>query len=292
MGAWGTGISSNDTYADIYGQFIDLYNDGYSPSEISDELVRANQETIEMYEDAPNFWYAIANAQWECNALQNDVLERVRRYIDSKEDLNIWEELGATKADLKAREKVLRKFLEKLETTKKNPRRRKTKKFFDSLFTKGDCLVYRMSNGNYGGAFVLTDEHQTEFGQNYIAITTIDSPVKPTLEDFEKAEVLVRREDQYRFEGMGNLVVERVDQPQIGGFLAESFKLNPIEIEVIGRLRIVRDYKIERIVVFGWIVLSIVVPGKAEYEEKNGTPKTRLFLTEWTKRKWNLPFMK
>ena len=27
MGAWGTGISSNDTYADIYEQFIDLYNE-------------------------------------------------------------------------------------------------------------------------------------------------------------------------------------------------------------------------------------------------------------------------
>jgi len=24
MGAWGTAISSNDTYADIYGEFVDL----------------------------------------------------------------------------------------------------------------------------------------------------------------------------------------------------------------------------------------------------------------------------
>ena len=30
MGTWGTGISSNDTFADIYDEFFDLYNDGLS----------------------------------------------------------------------------------------------------------------------------------------------------------------------------------------------------------------------------------------------------------------------
>jgi len=34
MGAWGIAISSNDTYADIYGEFFDLYNDGLDIAEI------------------------------------------------------------------------------------------------------------------------------------------------------------------------------------------------------------------------------------------------------------------
>jgi hypothetical protein len=36
MGAWGTAISSNDTYADIDEEFFDLYNDGQTvPSQIN-----------------------------------------------------------------------------------------------------------------------------------------------------------------------------------------------------------------------------------------------------------------
>lgn len=285
MGAWGTGISSNDTYCDIYDQFIDLYNDGHSASAITEKLIRDNQEAIEIREDAPNFWYAIANAQWECKDLESEILGRVRDYIESGEDLKIWEELGATKADLRERKKALRKFLQKLETTKRNPRRRRKKKHINSLFSKGDCLVYTMSNGNYGGAFVLTDEQQTETGTNYIAITIINSDVKPTLPDFEKAEVLVQRADEYRFEGTGNLIVERVDKARIGGFDAALVDFDRTDIEVIGRLPVVREYEIPRspTVGYGWIVLRIFVPGKAAYEEKNGTPQTRRFLSEWTK---------
>jgi hypothetical protein len=96
MGAWGTGISSNDTYADVYGQFFDLYNDGLSVSDASSKLIRENREAIETFEDAPNFWYALAKAQWECKELDSEVFDRVAQYIQTGEDMEIWSELGAT----------------------------------------------------------------------------------------------------------------------------------------------------------------------------------------------------
>ena len=65
MGSWGTGISSNDTFADIYGQFIDLYNEGLSVSEITKKLIVENQDAINDAEEASNFWFAIANGQWK-----------------------------------------------------------------------------------------------------------------------------------------------------------------------------------------------------------------------------------
>jgi hypothetical protein len=46
MGAWGTAISSNDTYADIFDEFFELYNDGLEVVEISKRLIQNNQETI------------------------------------------------------------------------------------------------------------------------------------------------------------------------------------------------------------------------------------------------------
>jgi len=73
MGAWGTAISSNDTYADIYGEFFDFYNDGLDVAEISQKLIAANQETINDKDDCNNFWFALAKAQWECKQLDKDI---------------------------------------------------------------------------------------------------------------------------------------------------------------------------------------------------------------------------
>ena len=83
MGAWGTAISSNDTYADIYGEFFDLYNDGQSVEDISKKLITDNQETINEPDDSNNFWFALAKAQWECKQLDNDILERVKQIIET-----------------------------------------------------------------------------------------------------------------------------------------------------------------------------------------------------------------
>lgn len=282
MGAWGTGISSNDTYADIYDQFIDLYNKGQSVYEISKRLIVENQETINLPEDATNFWFAIANGQWECKALESDILTKVEQIIRRGEDLEIWKELGASPADLKTRKKVLNKFLTKLQTEKEKPKKRTKKKYYNSIFKKGDCLIYIMENGNYGGAFVLTDEEETEVGTNYIAITTLDNEEKPKLEDFKKAEVYIKRVNEISFKG-SEMRKEWVDQAQIGGFSALGFKNYKIDIEVIGKLTIHKDYKIrtDRQVGFGWIVLKSAIPFNNEYIKLNGQPKTKLNLREW-----------
>jgi hypothetical protein len=287
MGAWGTGISSNDTYADIYDQFIELYNEGLPVSEITKRLIAENQETINLPEDATNFWFALANGQWECKALDKDIFTTVERIIKTGEDLAIWKELDASQADLKLREKVLNKFLTKLQTEKDKPKKRTKKKYYNSIFKKGDCLTYIMENGNYGGAFVLTDEQETEVGTNYIAITTLDKKEKPTLDDFKKAEIYIKRVNEISFKG-SEMRQEWVDQPQIGGFSALLFKNHKVDIEVIGQLPIYKDYKIrtDRQVGFGWIVLKSAIPYKDEYIKINGQQKSKLKLSEWTKKHW------
>lgn len=286
MGTWGTAISSNDTYADVYDQFIDLYNDGLSVSEITRKLIADNQETINMPEATNNFWFALAKGQWECQCLDNEILAKVEDIILSGSDLAVWKELEASDADLKVREKVLCKFLEKLKTVKNKPRIRRKKKLYDSIFQKGDCLTYLMDNGNYGGAFVLTDERQTETGTNYIAITTIDMPVKPTVNDFKDAEVYIIRAKERKFKG-SVLTENWVDQPQIGGFYATT-KRDSIDIEVVGQLPIYKEYKIraDLVVGFGWIILKSAISNKKEYIKLNGQSKSKLKLSKWTKNNW------
>jgi len=284
MGAWGTAISSNDTYADIYEEFIDLYNDGGSVTKITEQLINDNQETINLPEDATNFWFAIANAQWECKELDKYILKKVEDIVNTGEDLRIWKELEASESDLKAREKVLIKFLAKIKTEKEKPRRRTKKKVYTSIFKKGDCLTYVMDNGNYGGAFVLTDEQETPTGMNYIAITTIDKVEKPTLIDFKNAEIYVKRRKLFIFKE-NSAVEEWSDEPEIGGFFADSFKKEKIEIDVIAQLPIHNNYVIrqDRFTGFGWGVLKESIPFKTEYTRINGKAKLTLKLSEWSK---------
>jgi len=191
MGTWGNAISSNDTYADIYGDFFELYNNGLDVPEISKKLISENQETIKNSDDSNNFWFALAKAQWECKQLDKELFEQVKKIIETDADLEVWRELNADEKDIKKRKVVLNKFLEDLQTEKTKAKSRKKKIICQPVFEKGDCLTFKLENGNYGGAVVLEAIKDTEYGYNLIATTRINQPNKPTRKDFESTDVLV-----------------------------------------------------------------------------------------------------
>ena|SRR5215204_2297473 len=191
MGAWGTGISSNDTYADVYGGFLELFNSGKEVAEITSELTKQFAETVAHPHENHDFWFAVAKAQWECKQLDAVVLDRVTRIIESGENIRVWQDLHASEADVRKRRAVLEKFLSLLRSERGNPRKRKKKIIREPVFEKGECLTFRLSNGNYGGAVVLEAIKGAEHNYNLIAITRINQAEKPTAEDFLRAEVLV-----------------------------------------------------------------------------------------------------
>jgi len=191
MGSWGTAISSNDTYADIYGEFFDLYNGGQSVEDISKTLIAGNQELINEPDDSNNFWFALAKAQWECKKLDVIVLEKVKEIIETGSDLEVWQQLDADEKDIKKRKIVLDKFLVDLQTEKTKAKARKKKIIRQPPFEKGDCLTFKLANGNYGGVVVLEAVRDTEYGNSLIASTRINQAAKPVKRDFENAEVLI-----------------------------------------------------------------------------------------------------
>lgn len=197
MGAWGIAVSSNDTYADVYGDFMDLYNDRLEVKEITERLVMTYQETINDPNDANNFWFAIAKAQWDCKQLDHQILNQVKRVIDEGSDLEVWKQLGATEKELTKRQAILQKFLETLLSEKKTAKSQKKKVIRQPVFEKGDCLTFKLANGNYGGAIVL-EALYTELGHNLIALTNLNCSEKPSQKDFEKANILVRHFGAYK----------------------------------------------------------------------------------------------
>jgi hypothetical protein len=289
MGTWGTGIKSNDTSGDIYDDFFKLYNEGKTVKEISEKLIIENKELIEDKYESNNFWFTLALCQWECKQLETSLFEKVKEIIESKTDLVIWKELDATDADIKEREIELNKFQTKLQTERKVAKKIIKTKYYNSIFIKGDCFIFKMIDGNYGGAFVLTDEQNTEIGANFIALTDISKTEKPTIEDFKEAKVYIRREKDVNhfFAKFGKIKIEVNDIPQIGMVNAIDFKKEKIEFETIGNLKLYRQYKPGNSYRgIPWNQLLQILPNKENDEKQYGKPKTKIKISKWTKWHW------
>lgn len=233
MGAWGTAISSNDTYADIYDEFFELYNDGLEVAEISKRLIQNNQETINDPDDCNNFWFTLAKAQWECKELDKELYNRVKIIIDTGSDIEVWRQLDADEKDLKKRKLVLDKFISDISTEKPKAKARKKKKeqkILQPVFSKGDCVTFKLANGNYGGAVVLEAIYDTEYGNNLIAATRINKQNKPSLDDFKNSTVLVLNFASWK------------DSPNIHWYSPIRHKNVENLIEVVGQIKVDTTY--------------------------------------------------
>jgi hypothetical protein len=144
-----------------------------------------------MRDESNNFWFALAKAQWDCKALDIKVHEKVREIISSGLDLEIWRDLGCSEDAIKKRGKVLDRFLGQLQSERPKAKSRKKRRLLQPIFAKGDCLTFRLANGNYGGAVILEAEPDTEQGSNLVAVTRINQPRKPQISEFENAEILL-----------------------------------------------------------------------------------------------------
>ncbi|WP_421976933.1 hypothetical protein [Roseivirga seohaensis] len=237
MGSWGTGISSNDTYADVYSLFFDLYNDGLEVVEISTKLISENQEILSDPEDCNNFWFALAKAQWECKLLNEDVYNRIKSIIETGADLEVWRQLEADEKDIKKRKAVLDKFLISLQTEKVKPKARKKKIIRQPVFEKGDCLTFKLANGNYGGAVILDAIKDTEHGFNLVAIVRINQLEKPDQKSFEETEILVLNSGSLN------------NKPAVKWYLPNRHKQVEHLIEKISTLDILIDYDVSKLMI-------------------------------------------
>jgi hypothetical protein len=270
MGTWGTGISSNDDYADVYSEFFELYNDGKEVPEVTELVIARNSEMLSMPEAANNVWFAIAKAQWECKQLQSEIYGRVKEIIDSDADLKILADLDADQSDIEKRRKVLEKFLSKLQSERPKAKARKKRVIRDPIFKKGDCLTFKLKNGNFGGAVVLEAEYGTELGLNLVAVIRINQPEKPTLEIFKNADVMIKNFARWE------------DKPEIIWICNYKPKEVNSFVEILGVLKIANDYlspeqRYRYPFTSDWKSTLIDVPGlQFDSENVNGRPKKTL----------------
>ncbi len=276
MGHWGTSIKSNDTYADIYGDFFDLYNDGKTVGEITISLKSKYADVIKDKDDRNNFWFSLARAQWECKALDSQVFTKVKSIIESGDDLRLWKELGSDDKQVRLRAKVLEKFIAELSVEKAVPKKRKKKITRQPVFEKGDCLTFQLSNGNYGGAIVLEAIKDSEFGLNLIASTRINQTKKPTIEEFKNSKILILTFGEYK------------SIPDIGWRYAQFFKESTVSFEKVGQLNVDIDYDPQGRDQFyfsgQWDGIKEIVTSQFDHEKVNRRLENEENITKYTKK--------
>ena len=279
MGAWGVAISANDTYADIYSQFFVLYDSGLEVEEISKRLIAENHEKINDAEDSNNFWFALAKAQWECKRLDKDILSLIRDIIETGSDIEAWRALDASEKDIKKRKAILEKFLGDLHVERPKAKARKKKINREPIYRKGDCLIFQLSNGNFGGAVVLEQVNNSKYGANLIVTTRINQPHKPVKEDFENAEVLIKNFANW------------TDALAVYWYLPIRHKYIAHLIGAIGTLEVKKKYELNNSN-FGFIGdfdthIIQVAEEQIKSEATKPRPKTKWTIKEFTKEnKW------
>jgi hypothetical protein len=279
MGTWGTEIKNNDTTAEIYSIFYDSYNKGQNPINISVKLIEDNQELINNPYDCNNFWFALALAQWETKSLDSKIFERVKNIIESENELQVWKELDADEKDIDTRKIVLEKFLRKLQTDKPKakPRVKATQRIVKPIFEIGDCLTFKYDNGNYGGIVILGVNDDTEHGYNLVAGTRINQSTKPIINDFEKAEILIR-----------NYASWKNDEVIVWTWPNNFKKLFSDFFELIGKVMVSKKYKTDDNnfgYVADWGLTKLAATLQFEYEKTNSRPTNTITVEELTKKK-------
>lgn len=225
MGAWSTTILGNDFAADVYGEFIEAYNDGKELNVIRRELEANNQSELNEPDEGSTFWLALAKAQWDCDSLDSDVVAKVGEIVNTELGLDRWRE--ATARDLEKRRKVLAEFYAKIQKPHPKPKKRKKTCYIPAVFEAGDCLVLHLPSGNFGAALVLAANNTSKpMGTNLIAVLQFRSIEKPAIEVFELRKWLVLTHHAWK------------NQLEIMWYFSKFFKRHTHPIEKIGSIKL------------------------------------------------------
>lgn len=112
MGAWGTGILQDDFTLDVYGDYLTNLDEGKTHAEVRATLEADYADDLDDSEDGLLFWLALAKAQWDCGALQADVLARVEIIVAEGEIDRGW----LDPANYRRRRGALIRFLKTIQT--------------------------------------------------------------------------------------------------------------------------------------------------------------------------------
>jgi hypothetical protein len=144
MGAWGPGVFSDDTAADLREDYRKLIGDGLTGPEATDKLLK--DWSPEGDPDlAPVFWLALALTQWKCGRLEDRVKQRALEVISDGSALRPW--VGG-KSESKRRS-ALGAAMRQLQSPQPPPKKIAKKVLHTCEWEPGELIAYHMESGDF-----------------------------------------------------------------------------------------------------------------------------------------------
>ncbi len=197
MGSWGPKLYQDDLAEDIKSYYKDQLHRGKKGHEITAELISENQCTLSDADDAPVFWFALADTQWNLGRLEDEVKQQALYHIKDGHDLRRWQLVDAREASIRA--KVLAELEKKLNTPQPEEKKVSIYKIYHCQWKIGDVFAYQLESdlakerGLYGRYFLIqkVDEHVWHPGHIvpivYVKITS-DTNLPSNVEEYDKLE--------------------------------------------------------------------------------------------------------
>lgn len=164
MGAWGPRLYQDDIAEEVRDYYKDQLHRGKTGKEITQELIAQNEYTISDPDDAPVFWFALADTQWNLGRLEDFVREQALHHIRDGHDVKRWaaEDLRGAKT----RAKTLEELKQKLLSPQPAEKRMSQYKLYRCEWKIGDVYAYQLvgdyakENGMFGKFlyFIKVDE--------------------------------------------------------------------------------------------------------------------------------------
>jgi len=146
MGAWGTKLYQDDLAEEVRDYYKEQLHRGKRGEEITQELLVQYQSSISDPDDAPIFWFALADTQWNLGRLESYVKEQALYYINDGSDLKRWEDAGTSY--IKSRTKIIAELKEKLLSKQPDEKKVSQYKLYHCDWKIGDVYAYQLS-GDY-----------------------------------------------------------------------------------------------------------------------------------------------
>lgn len=159
MGAWGPRLYQDDIAEEVRDYYKDQLHRGKTGKEITQELIAQNKYAISDPDDAPVFWFALADTQWNLGRLEDFVREQALHHIRDGHDVKRWavEDPRGAKARAETLEKLQLKLLSPQPAEKKIAQY----KLYHCEWKIGDVFAYQLESdlakerGLYGWYFLI-----------------------------------------------------------------------------------------------------------------------------------------
>jgi hypothetical protein len=172
MGAWGTGIFSDDIASDIRDEWRDAIIHGVSAAEAMARLLDSFDYLREDADNEKLLWIALAAAQMETGRLLPEARDRALEIIDGGGDLDRWAEEGDTSL-VKQRERVLKRLAEKLRGPQPKPKRLRAPVAYSVPFDVGDVVRVRRDEDDQEALVVVIANDERERPEELVPIVAV-----------------------------------------------------------------------------------------------------------------------